>query len=56
MKHPKYITIAYEVRDWQEFQKINPLQLEHNGLEAVMVSCGYGLEPDDVEMVEAEEA
>jgi hypothetical protein len=34
----KYVTVVYEIVDFEEWGKLNPLKYEHNGLKAIGIA------------------
>lgn len=36
----RWVTVVYEIVDFKEWDKLNPLHYEHDGLKAVGVSVG----------------
>ncbi len=43
----KLVTVVYEITNEAEWQKRNPLHYEHDGLKAVRVGVGDGLDARD---------
>ena len=43
----KLVTVVYEIANDAEWQKRNPLKYEHDGLKAVRVGIGDGLDARD---------
>jgi hypothetical protein len=43
----KLVTVVYEIMNETEWQKRNPLHYEHDGLRAVRVGIGDGLDARD---------
>ncbi len=40
----KTVTVVYEIVDQLEWEKVNPLRYQHNGLKAVRVGIGDALD------------